>query len=432
MNRIILIGNGFDLAHGLKTSYADFIDWYWGDWGAKLLRDDILSNTDRLCTFELHFDKEHSWHGVYYNYRVARLISILDGFNGNKFIDFIKEDTQTCSFSYNSPLLEELCNRIKERNWVDIENVYFRHLCNDSEKPEKVNEELAVIRKRLIDYLTEVQKSASDVGVKGDLCKKMLAPFDKRDIAIGSLEKWSEMLEQRVKYYKKEVWHELIPLFFDRDRILNEISKVDNFLYDHADETKEHGEVSVEDNKIPIGLLLPDNMMMLNFNYTSIADSYLPFAERFSVNHIHGELSKPESVVFGYGDEIDENYKKILDKNDNEYLNNIKSIKYLESPNYRNLRDFIESDTYQVFIMGHSCGNSDRTLLNTLFEHKNCVSIKPFYYIRKDGTDNYMELVQNISRNFTDMKLMRDRVVNKTFCEPYSDARKEDSETQDN
>ena len=29
MNRILLIGNGFDLAHSLKTSYADFIDWYW-------------------------------------------------------------------------------------------------------------------------------------------------------------------------------------------------------------------------------------------------------------------------------------------------------------------------------------------------------------------------------------------------------------------
>ena len=28
MNRIILIGNGFDLAHGLKTSYNDFIKWY--------------------------------------------------------------------------------------------------------------------------------------------------------------------------------------------------------------------------------------------------------------------------------------------------------------------------------------------------------------------------------------------------------------------
>ena len=29
MNRLILIGNGFDLALGLKTSYADFIDWFW-------------------------------------------------------------------------------------------------------------------------------------------------------------------------------------------------------------------------------------------------------------------------------------------------------------------------------------------------------------------------------------------------------------------
>lgn len=29
MNRVIFIGNGFDLAHGLKTRYEDFINWYW-------------------------------------------------------------------------------------------------------------------------------------------------------------------------------------------------------------------------------------------------------------------------------------------------------------------------------------------------------------------------------------------------------------------
>lgn len=28
MNRLIIIGNGFDLAHGLKTSYCDFIHDY--------------------------------------------------------------------------------------------------------------------------------------------------------------------------------------------------------------------------------------------------------------------------------------------------------------------------------------------------------------------------------------------------------------------
>lgn len=76
---------------------------------------------------------------------------------------------------------------------------------------------------------------------------------------------------------------------------------------------------------------------------------------------------------------------------------------------------FINSAPYQVYIIGHSCGNSDRTLLNTLFEHKNCISIKPFYYIKEYVSDNYLEIIQNISRNFTDMKLMRDRVVNKTY-----------------
>ena len=29
MNRIIIIGNGFDLAHNLKTRYKDFINDYW-------------------------------------------------------------------------------------------------------------------------------------------------------------------------------------------------------------------------------------------------------------------------------------------------------------------------------------------------------------------------------------------------------------------
>ena len=81
---------------------------------------------------------------------------------------------------------------------------------------------------------------------------------------------------------------------------------------------------------------------------------------------------------------------------------------------------FIESAPFQVCIMGHSCGNSDRTLLNTIFEHRNCVSIKPYFYINEKKKDNYLELAQNIYRNFTDLKLMRDRVVNKTYCEPLT------------
>lgn len=82
--------------------------------------------------------------------------------------------------------------------------------------------------------------------------------------------------------------------------------------------------------------------------------------------------------------------------------------------------EFTESGYFQIFIMGHSCGNSDRTLLNTLFEHPNCMSIKPFYYQPPEGEDNYSDVVRNISRNFKDKQLLRARVVNKTYCEPLN------------
>ncbi|AUC74898.1 AbiH family protein [Olleya sp. Bg11-27] len=52
MNRLYIIGNGFDLAHGLPTSYNNFIDDFWtnlreniSDDGVKELLDFDESNT---------------------------------------------------------------------------------------------------------------------------------------------------------------------------------------------------------------------------------------------------------------------------------------------------------------------------------------------------------------------------------------------------
>jgi len=123
-------------------------------------------------------------------------------------------------------------------------------------------------------------------------------------------------------------------------------------------------------------------------------------------------------MIFGFGDEIDSDYKKIEALNDNNYLHNIKSIKYLETDNYIRLLRILNDDFFQVIILGHSCGLSDRTLLNTLFEHPNCGSIKPFYYKTDENTDNYSEIARNISRNFNSKSIMRERVVNKTYCKP--------------
>lgn len=170
-------------------------------------------------------------------------------------------------------------------------------------------------------------------------------------------------------------------------------------------------------------LSFPNKILVLNFNYTNTESLYVKDKEGVDVVHIHGDLAHPENIIFGYGDELDDDYKDMQKTNNNEYLKNIKSIRYLESEKYREVLKFIESSPYQIYILGHSCGTSDRTLLNTLFEHRNCISIKPYFY-QKDGNDNYLDIIENISRNFTDMKLMRDLVVNKTFCSPLPQVNK--------
>jgi len=153
--------------------------------------------------------------------------------------------------------------------------------------------------------------------------------------------------------------------------------------------------------------------LFLNFNYTTKTERL--YFDCFGTDpdciHIHGELNnKNNPIIFGYGDELDDENTYIESQNDNRYLEFKKSIKYLETGNYQKFLNFIELDEYQVFIMGHSCGISDRTLLNTLFEHNNCKSIKIFYY--KSGEwDNYRDLIENISRHFTDKSLMRKKVV---------------------
>lgn len=53
MNRLVLIGNGFDLAHGLKTSYKDFIYWYWKQRVLSLSNFRGKTSDDGLCKFKM-------------------------------------------------------------------------------------------------------------------------------------------------------------------------------------------------------------------------------------------------------------------------------------------------------------------------------------------------------------------------------------------
>ena len=411
MNRIVLIGNGFDLAHGLKTSYADFIDWYWEQWMNKIYFSQFgLEVSDGLCSVNITDN------------RIPKVTFL----NGLDYINAIKNNSNI-SFT-EGLLIQEIMKDFEDSNWVDIESIYYRLLCESMKEnhkitPKELNNQLSALTNKLQEYLKSIEKKI-DINhlLINTIQRKLFSPIDPKDIAICASKQKRDYIDQLKdsdpeSFYWKladyEGWYKYI-----KHEIIANIKEI-----------KQDEKVIEQNFQLVSSLFLPERIMFVNFNYTSIADLYIPNRQNnqtFSVNHIHGNLTDLKSIIFGYGDEMDKHYEELSERNDNEYLNNVKSIKYLEASNYRKLLEFVESAPYQIYIMGHSCGNSDRTLLNTLFEHENCVSIKPFYHKKEDGTDNYTDIAQNISRNFKDKKSLRDRVVNKIFCQPLIDKTKKE------
>lgn len=309
---------------------------------------------------------------------------------------------------------KKIIKEIEDKNWVDIEYAYYEYLrdiCNKPELSKKevskkidgLNEEMKCITRKLSEYLRKQNEGYK----KRDEFKtihEIIRPLRSQEMAVSAEKYWKEFVVQREN---NSTYQNRIKYFRDNDFYVEPKYKSD----DGTDVYK----------------LFPEKVFLLNFNYTTYIepkfDIILPdlpvvsFDKDQLVCHIHGDLNDENSIIFGYGDDSDEMYKKLSDKNDNRFLENDKTVKYLGSARYRNFLGFIESAPFQVCIMGHSCGVSDRTLLSTIFQHENCVSIKPYYH-KKENSDDYYEIIKNISRCFDDKKLMRDRVVNKEYCEP--------------
>lgn len=422
MNRIVLIGNGFDLAHDKKTSYKHFIDDYWSG-----VINDIKGCPDlhyRNNQVEITFLRECSFFG-------GTLKDIEAGLGPASKVKPLNRFFFGISKMFNG-----------DNTWVDIENEYYSRLVELYETNENkanrrlerhsgiktLNKEFDEVKELLVDYLNRVEKEYEECTPnkaleekKNLVWRKIYSPINPNDLSEEAFDAFVKDEISRLARIKKKY------------EAVGEISKMrdENLLK----------KISYNVNADVISRLLmsfdspyyfelvPQKILFLNFNYTDIDDMYKKpplheYIEEISAKsefiNVHGSLTdlKNNPIIFGYGDELDERYKQIEGCGNNDYLENIKSVNYSNAGNYKKLLQFINSDTFQVFVFGHSCGLSDRTLLNTLFAHKNCASIKCYYHKKSDDSDNFSDVVKNISRCFNSKASMRDRVVDKTRSEP--------------
>lgn len=254
MKNLILIGNGFDLSHNLKTRYSDFVD-----------------KTDSKS---LDFNYKTEFHNPSAN--------ICDGKKTYK--DATKKNE-----------LFKLITKSKKELWCDIETIYFSEL-KKSKEPSELNSEFERVKEQFEIYLSEETK---------------------------------------------------------------EIDPLNSYQYLF--------------NKFK------DKPYIINFNYTKSAKLYQDSFR--DIIHLHGEINnKLNPIIFGYAADQNET-NVLLEKDNDEYLKNIKQYEYLGTNNFRQTLRLIEnSKNINVFLLGLSCGLSDKLILQKIFSHEHVKNIFNFYY----------------------------------------------------
>jgi hypothetical protein len=134
MKNIILLGNGFDLAHNLNTSYNHFISYIGNKEKAEPNSTSLIEITGQRY---INPNKQFS--------------------SRENFIQINKQEIVTIS-SQNSFLLQ-ICQEIGEKNWCDIENLYFKNLKERiSSNIKTLNTEFNDIKIELENYISTLDK----------------------------------------------------------------------------------------------------------------------------------------------------------------------------------------------------------------------------------------------------------------------------------
>ena len=308
MKKIILIGNGFDLAHNMRTSYPDVF---------KFIKNQIIKQNENNINFKLiqgYISGKDITHTVVplkwdRNDKIDEYIELCYDKNGNS-LEFKSAKDYPDGISFYSTLFEKL----NEEKWSDIEELYFTKLSslakNDSDINFilRINTEFLHFKNILHEYLVKEEE-------KIDLSK----------------------LPNKTNFQK---------LFKLKSSDLLNFKELDY-----------------------------SSLSIITFNYTSkILNHKIHYynisnhAKINSIIHIHNQINDLD-FIFGYGNDIHENYKYLLNSiHRDELLKNFKTFNYLKNNKLHSIYHELSKDRIiDLQIIGLSCGFSDKTLLKYLF-----------------------------------------------------------------
>lgn len=390
---ILLIGNGFDLAHGLPTQYKNFLDF--------CIKAKVIFISIEGRESNLYYDEYlRDWD---INSKIKESLMEAYKSRNRKLFD---DGTYHDEFTTSNDALNKLYPLINKNVWIE----YF------SECPSYIGE-------NWIDFETEISRVIQTIDVARDYIVQhkdiMDIPRDMQGVLMGIIKKSKGNLKdicgsiEHIDRFTGRLYKDLKSLVRALEIYLTEfVEKINNDV------------VISEINELKID-------HVLSFNYTNTFEKKYGIGKSIEYNFIHGEAKESNTIesnnmVLGIDEYLPEDrkdketyfigfkkyYQRILKSTGCDYVDWIDSIKdaYEEAcyksagfsgkmgNNSRKARPTDFHCSSNLYIFGHSLDITDGDILRALICNDN-VNTKIFYYReKKDDKRTLEKLISNLVR----------------------------------
>lgn len=339
MNRLIIIGNGFDIASGLESNYSQFILWYL----KKCLSIENRLNESNLIKFSN------------INETIIKPI-IEDSSSISDFFIRIKANQIKFEFfDIRIGFIKRIIDDVSIKKWVDIETLYFNFLLKLKE-----SNEVEEAKNGLIEKLNKIMTIMSE-----NLEEYLINQLPNHEISPSYFESVNRLMFSE----------DLSKLHFGNGKFNQSNTLILNFNYTNL--TSKWVDKQSNTMQINIHGELNNNENQIIFGYGD------------NTHHKYLELEQANNI------DLLKNIKSMS----YPLTSNYNSLLYFLNTGKINIENNIDHNpNFEVLIYGHSCGLSDRILLKTIFEHQKCRGINVAYH--NDKTDYFNKTIE-ISRHFT-------------------------------
>ena len=313
LKQLIVLGNGFDLACGLKSTYSDFFDYIYGQ--------QIVNNTN----------SNNFWYDIFRNYKQKSIENWAD------IEEQILIQLKNIEYLYNEKILIE-----------GIGDSETSSLAQSEYKENNIPMNLYVTLEFLLPYFVKVRSEKTTQNILKiqllileDDFRKYLLSITKNNADDGIYYKY---------YMKSKVLNKYIQLCNSSESHNSDlVSKLeDTTIFKHSPQKKKFDETLSEIYKEKNS----NENLVLIFNYTKVWDVE-------NVRNIHGDLDNG-NIIFGIDyDKLNNNFK-------NAPIEFSKSYRVLE--NGLTSTFDISSDIDIIKIYGHGLGKADYSYYQSIFD----------------------------------------------------------------